>query len=532
MEDRVLKILPNVENPQRYLGREINVYRKNFFESKVRFALCYPDLYEIGMSSLGFRIIYGLLNEMEDVVCERFFAPYHDMESIMIKEKIPLFTLESKIPVKDFDFVGFSISSELNYTNFINLLHLSQIPIFAKERDDGVPIVIVGGNCAFNPFPLFPFVDLFIIGEGEEVIKEIVEVFKDIKGRPRAEILEELSNIEGVLTPLKIKKVKKRIVKNLDESFFPVRWVVPLTEIIHDRITLEIMRGCVQRCKFCQAGACWKPVRIRSPERILQLAKSCYKNSGYEEISLLSFSSGDHPQIEKIVDLLLKEFGDKKVSISFPSLRIDTFSFELANKIKMIRKTGLTFAPESSERLRMFMGKNIKDEEIISLSKKARDAGWRQIKLYFMIGLPGENDGDIDEITRLIIEISRIITVKASFNTFIPKPHTPLEKERFITKDEFEYKRNLIVDKLKKKRYVKFNFHKYEMSCVEAFLGRGDERIANVIYRAWEDGARMENWKENFDFGKWEKGFLKEGIDMKDYTEKVENLPWKFIILN
>jgi len=432
-----MKILSEVKNPASYSGRELNVYIKKWKKEKVKVALAYPDIYSIGMSSLGFRILYGLLNEREDCICERFFSPLEDMEEILKKRNIPLFTIETKTPVRDFDIVGFSVSSELNYTNVLNLLNLSKIPILSSERKN-CSIIIAGGNSAFNPFPLIPFIDVFVIGEGEEVILEIINVFKELAGEKREKILKQISEIKGVFVPSFPKeKIKKRVVSDFENSFFPTKYLIPLTDIIHDRISVEIMRGCYKNCKFCQAGSCWKPVRKKSPEKILEISKETFKNTGYEEISLLSFSAGDHPEIEKIISLLISEFKDKRVSISFPSLRIDTFSFELANKIKEIKKTSLTFAPETSERLRFKMGKYIKDEKLIQLCEKARKGGWKHIKLYFMIGLPGETEKDIYEIVDLIKEVSKIIVVKSSFNTFIPKPHAPFERERFISRQEY-----------------------------------------------------------------------------------------------
>ncbi|MGB9678007.1 MAG: radical SAM protein, partial [Candidatus Ratteibacteria bacterium] len=350
MIKKIERLLPLVENPARYIGREINVYIKK--EGRVRVAIGYPDIYEIGMSSLGLRILYGISNERNDCLCERFFLPWVDMENLMKKEKIPLFTLETKSPLSSFDMIGVSLSSELNYTNFLNILELSNIPIFSIDRKNEHPIIIVGGNSSFNPLPLSPFVDAFVIGEGEEVLNEIIDIIKENKDN-RYKILDNLNKLDSIFVPLFEKeKVKKAVVKDLDNSFFPLKYLIPLTEIVHDRISIEIMRGCVQGCKFCQAGSCWKPVRIRSCDKILEIAKEVYRNTGYEEISLLSFSAGDHPQIEKIITKLVEEFKTKNVSISFPSLRIDTFSFQLALKIKEIKKTNLTFAPETSEKLR------------------------------------------------------------------------------------------------------------------------------------------------------------------------------------
>jgi len=528
MKDKIEKILPYVKNPARYLGKEINVTIKK--ESNIKFAIGYPDVYEVGMSSLGIRILYGILNEREDCKCERFFSPWIDFEEFMKREKIPLFTLETKTPLSFFDMVGISLSSELNYTNFLNLLFLSGIPLFSEERTNNHPVIIVGGNCSFNPLPLSPFVDAFVVGEGEEVINQIIDVVKENKGN-RYKILENLNKIESVFIPsLGIKKIKKAFVRNLNDAYFPFKYLVPLTEIVHHRISIEIMRGCSQGCKFCQAGSCWRPVRIRKTDKILEIARETYKNTGYEEISLLSFSAGDHPEIESIIIKLVEEFKNKKVSISFPSLRIDTFSFKLALKIKEIKKTNLTFAPETGENLRKKIGKKITDEELIKLAREARENKYRHIKLYFMIGLPHETEKDIEDVVKLISEISKIISVNVSFNTFIPKVHTFYEGERFITKEEYEEKRNYITEKLKRNRFVKFNFQPYEVSCAECFLGRGDKNLAGVIYKAWQKGAKFENWHEFFDFEKWEKSFKEEDIDVNEYLNKNKiTYNWKFI---
>ncbi|MCM8804666.1 MAG: radical SAM protein [Candidatus Omnitrophica bacterium] len=528
MEKKIEEILPFVKNPARYLGKEINVCIKK--NNNIKVALGYPDIYEIGMSSLGLRILYGILNERDDCVCERFFSPWVDFEEIIRKEKIPLFSLETKTPISSFDILGISLSSELNYTNFLNILSLSNIPIFSNERNNEHPIIIVGGNSTFNPLPLSPFVDAFVIGEGEEVINEIIDIVKENR-RNRYKILENLNKIESVFVPIfKKEKVKKAFVKNFNDVYFPTKYLVPLNRIIHDRVSIEIMRGCPSGCKFCQAGSCWRPVRIKKVDRIVEIAKQIYKNTGYEEISLLSFSAGDHPEIENIIIKLIEEFKEKKVSISFPSLRIDTFSFQLASKIKEIKKTNLTFAPETSERLRSRIGKNISDKKLIGLSLQARKNNYRHIKLYFMIGLPDENQKDIEDIVKLINELSKIIFIHVSFTTFIPKVHTFYQGERFIKKEEYEEKRNYITERIKKNRYVKFSFQPYEVSCVECFLGKGDEKISKVIYNVWRKGAKFENWKEFFDFNKWEEGFKETNTDINEYLKsKSSPYPWDFI---
>ncbi|MCM8809026.1 MAG: radical SAM protein [Candidatus Omnitrophica bacterium] len=528
MIKKIEELLPYVENPARYLGKEINVYIKK--QGKVKVAIGYPDIYEIGMSSLGLKILYGILNERDDCICERFFLPWIDMENKMIEKKIPLFTLETKTPLFLFDMIGVSLSSELNFTNFLNLLFLSGIPIFSKNRKNQDPIILIGGNSAFNPLPLSPFVDAFFIGEGEDTLNKIIDIVKEYKGN-RFKILENLNKLESIFVPLfKKEKVKKAFVKDLNQAFFPVRYLVPLTSIIHDKISIEIMRGCVQDCKFCQAGSCWKPVRIRNWEKVLEIAKETYKNTGYEEISLLSFSAGDHPQIEKIVIKLVEEFKNKNVSISFPSLRIDTFSFQLVLKIKEIKRTNLTFAPETSENLRKKIGKYIKDEELIKLAIQAKENNYRHIKLYFMIGLPQETQNDLEDIVKLIKEISKIINLNISFNTFVPRPHTHFQAERFIKKEEYEEKRNYITEKLKRNKYVKFNFQPYETSLIECLLGRGDENLAGLIYKVWEKGNKFENWKEFFRFKTWIETIEQEKIFIDKYLEYLNPpLKWDFI---
>ena len=525
------EILPLVEQPARYLGTEINVRRKEWRTGMVRFVLCYPDLYELGMSSLGVRILYGLLNDLPNVVCERAFLPALDMERICAERKIPLFTLESAVPLKSCDAVGISLSSELNFTSMLHLLRCADIPLLSIARAEDDPLVVVGGNSAFNPLPLAPFADVFVIGEGEEVLPEMMEILGMRTTLRRKGTVEALAALEGVYVPGVIRgEVRKRFVKDLDAAYFPVDWLVPLTEIIHDRISLEIMRGCGQGCLFCQAGRCWRPVRLRSPERIRELAMEAERRTGYEEISFLSFSSGDHPQIGQIVESLVANLGRKRVSFSFPSLRIDTFSFKLATTMQQIRKTGLTFAPETGERLRHRIGKNIQDAELLRLAEDARAAGWRQIKLYFMIGLPDETEDDIRDIVRLLHELSRIIGIKAAFNTFIPKPHTPFEGAGFLPREGYDARRAILVEGLRRNRYCALDFHPWEMSCVEAFLARGDERLAPVILRAWESGACRENWREHFNLSRWETAFRECGMEMASYHAPFSGPPpWRFI---
>jgi len=541
------KIPPRIRKPSTYLGNEINAFRKNLNNCNVTFALGYPDIYEVGMSNLGIRILYDILNGLPDVGCDRFFAPGADMEEYLRSAGLPLFALESKRPLRCFDFVGFSISSELNYTNFLNLLDLARIPLRSQQRAEKDPFVVAGGNCAFQPEPLADFVDIWVVGEAEESIVELVNVFRSMKGAPRAEMLFYFQQIPGVYVPsLYVAgkdgavrpangqipgRIEKRVMKDFESACFPVRWLVPQCDIVHDRISLEIMRGCPQLCLFCQGGFCWKPVRKRSAEKVLELADKTYRNTGYEEISLLSFSSGDHPEIEKIVDGLCRMFAGKNVAISFPSLRIDSFSFELASRISAVRRTGLTFAPETGETLRARIGKPITDEEVLVLALKARRAQWRQLKLYFILGLPGETHETVLEIAELVESIARIISVRCSFNIFIPKPHTPFELDGFSSKQEYQEKLRFLRDRFARNRFIRAEFRPYEIGLLECLLARGGRELGPVIERVWKQGGRFENWNEFFSFERWDTALETEKIDLKTYLGRFHKreLPWKHI---
>lgn len=527
-------IIYQFEKPITYLNNEINSYHPDTENAKVKIALGYPDIYQVGMSNLGIRILYQILNSIDGVACERFFAPWTDFENILRDNNIPLFTLESRKPLKEFDFVGFSISSELNYTNVLNLLSLSGIPVHSDERKENYPIILAGGNCSFHPEALSDFIDLWIVGEAEEAIVELVEAYKNIKGLSRAQIIKFLASIRGVYAPsyYSVQKdeslkpvsenipeiVERRFVSDFENSVFPTKWIVPSCEIIHDRISLEIMRGCPQNCLFCQGGFCWKPVRKRSAEKIIKIALETYKNTGYEEISLLSFSASDHPEIEKIVTQLVEKTSKDNVAISFPSLRIDSFSFHLANKISQVRRTGLTFAPETGESLRRCIGKNISDDKLIELAKEAKGSGWRQLKLYFMLGLPFENENTISEIETLIKRISKVISVKCSFNVFIPKPHTPLQWEKFPDFQYYKEIRDRLEINFARNRFVNLRFHPYQMSMIECLLSRANRKLCRVVENVWKQGGKMENWSENFSFERWIKEMEKESLSPEEYT--------------
>ncbi|HOL49126.1 MAG TPA: TIGR03960 family B12-binding radical SAM protein [bacterium] len=526
-------ILNKVKKPVTYINNEVNSIHPDIENAQITIALGYPDLYEVGMSNLGIRILYHILNNIEGVACERFFAPGIDLEEILREQGEYLFTLESRLPLKKFDIVGFSISSELNYTNIINLLSLSGIPIYSSQRTDRDPIIIAGGNCSFHPESLSDFIDVWIVGEAEEVMVEFVNVYRQLKGLKRNHIIKELAKIKGCYAPLyyqpqldeSVKPVEagipecieRRFIKNFENTPFPVKWVVPLCDIVHDRISLEIMRGCPQACLFCQAGFCWKPVRKRSAETVIKLGLEAYQNTGYEEISLLSFSSADHPEIDQIVTGLTDRLKDKNVAISFPSLRIDTFSFRLANRISQVRRTGLTFAPETGETLRKLIGKPITDDTLIKLAMDAKKTQWRQLKLYFMLGLPGENDNTIEEIETLIKKISKIISVKCSFNVFIPKPHTPFQWEKFPKFEIHAEIKNRLLKNFSKNRFVHLKFHPWEMSAIECLLSRGNRKLGDIIVSVWEAGGKMENWSETFIFNRWNNAMEKHDLGFEDY---------------
>lgn len=540
-------ILNSIQKPVTYLNNEINSCYSDIDNAVVKFAIGYPDTYEVGMSNLGIRILYHILNSLKGVACERFFVPGVDFEEILRENNMFLFTLESKRPIKDFDFVGFSISSELNYTNVLNLLSLADIPIYSSEREEKDPLVIAGGNCSFNPEVLSDVIDFWIIGEAEEVIVELIECYKELKGLKRNEVLKGLAKIRGVYVPSFYKvmdnefvqpkvsflpsQIERRVVKDFENAPFPVKWIVPLCEIIHDRVSIEIMRGCPQNCLFCQGGFCWKPVRKRSAEKIIELCFDAYRNTGYEEISLLSFSAADHPDIEEIVVNLTNSFKEANVAISFPSLRIDSFSFHLASRISQVRRTGLTFAPETGETLRKYLGKPISDDKLLNMAEEAKKYRWRQLKLYFMLGLPGETDETILEIERLLREISKIISIKCSFNVFIPKPHTPLQWEKFPDFEKYLQTKEKLIKDFSKNHYVTLKFHPYEMSVIECLLSRGNRNLARVVEYVWKSGGKMENWSEFFSFRRWRDAMKINQFDFEDYLSDKSYIcnRWKHI---
>jgi radical SAM family uncharacterized protein len=554
-----------VQKPGRYVGGEWNAVKKDWADDKLKVCLAFPDVYEIGMSYLGIKILYGILNNRDDCLCERVFAPWKDFETVLRNNDIKLFSLESRRSLKDFDIVGFSLAYELGYTNLLNMLNLGGIPINAMDRGDDDPVVIAGGPSCYNPEPVAEFIDAFVIGDGEDVINEIVDVVKASgprAKRSRKEILKELSKIKGVYVPSFYKtdynpdgtisgfcpteagvpeKIEKRFVKNLDEAFYPTKQIVPNIQIVHDRIAIEIMRGCKHACRFCQASATYRPCRERSRKNIVRLAKESYAMTGYDEVSLLSLSSIDHSELVGIIEDLNREFSGKAVSISVPSLRIEENVSSIPVLVSKVKKSGLTFAPEAgSDRMRKILGKNISVEKLSCAALESFRAGWKHVKLYFMIGLPGEEEADLSGIAAMVQKISDLkrdvdghsANITLSINAFVPKPHTDFELNAMDRVDTLEKKRNFLRNCVKSKM-VKMDFHSYNMSRLEAVFSRGDRRLSCVINKAWEKGARFDGWQDVFNFDIWVNAFQETGRNPDFYTtrprDKSEMLPWGFI---
>ncbi len=562
------KVLKRVEKPARYIGLEKNSIKKNLEDVKVKFAFAFPDIYEVGMSHLGLHILYNLINEVEYMACERVFAPWIDMEEEMIQEGIPLFTLENKEPIKNFDFLGFTLQYEMSYTNILNMLHLGGIPILSADREDEDPFVIAGGPCAYNPEPLADIIDFFVIGEGEEVTLEILDMYKDFKKskRSRENFLRQVSKIEGVYVPSfyqvhynedgTIKAmvplveeapriIKKRIVKDLNKIYFPDKLIVPFIETVHDRIPLEIFRGCTRGCRFCQAGMIYRPVREKSIPRLLELADKLVNSTGYEDISLISLSSCDYSQLQLLVSKLMDEYEEDRIGISLPSLRLDSFSLDILKEIEKVRKTGLTFAPEAgSQRLRDVINKGVTEEDLTTAISYAFNEGWSTIKLYFMLGLPTETDEDVLGIRNIGYKVKDMffnqpkeeqkgnLKITLSASCFVPKPFTPFQWVGQDSIDEFNRKIYLLKDNIRDRKIV-FNYHDPKLSYLEAILARGDRRLSKTLIRAWEKGCKFDGWSELFDYDKWMEALLETEVQGDFYAlrerELDEVLPWDFI---
>lgn len=561
-------ILPVVSKPTRYIGNELNSIHKNIYDVQVRFAFCFPDTYEVGMSHLGLKILYHLLNEREDVYCERVFAPWTDMEAEMRQRALPLFSLETHSPLLDFDFVGFTLQYEMSYTNVVNMLDLAGIPLKSCDRGDEHPFVCAGGPCAYNPEPLADIIDFFVMGEGEEVINEIINeylVWKNDKGT-REDFLEKVSHIKGVYVPkffdvaynndgtiqsiLDVRdgnfhRIRKRIINNLNESYFPTKIVVPYMGVVHDRIMLEIFRGCIRGCRFCQAGYVYRPVREKNAEDLLLIAKEIEENTGYEEISLVSLSTSDYTQLDVLANGLIREMEQKRVNLSLPSLRLDSFTLNLLKQVQKVRKSGLTFAPEAgTQRLRDIINKNITEEHLVNACDMAFRAGWNNIKLYFMIGLPLETYDDLAGINSLGEKVVGIynnipheertggLKVTISASSFVPKPFTPFQWESQNTVEQLREKQQYL-QKIIRNRRISFNWHAPELSFLEGVFARGDRRLSSVIIKAWQKGCRFDAWGEHFKFDKWIEAFRECGVDPDFYTTRqrgeYEIMPWEHI---
>ena len=556
-------ILPRVQKPARYTGGEYNAVVKDRREVDVRYALCFPDTYEIGMSNLGMRILYGVMNEMDGVWCERVFAPWGDMEEEMRREGILLYGLESGDSIADFDLIGFSLGYEMAYTNVLNMLDLAGLPLRSEERYGLSPIVIAGGTCAYNPEPLAPFVDIFVLGEGEDVSVEIIQLYRKAREEcwSKDEFLAAAAQIPGLYVPALydvtyradgtleqvIPKegapavVTKRIVQDFDKSYFPVKTIVPSTEIVHDRVMLELFRGCIRGCRFCQAGYAYRPVRSRDPELLLQQGIEACKDSGYQEMTLSSLSTSDYRPLEHLCDGLLDWCEPNRVSLSLPSLRADNFSLGLMERVQHVRKSGLTFAPEAgTQRLRDAINKNVTEEDLLRSCRTAFSGGWSSVKLYFMLGLPTETDGDVLGIADLAEKVykawkevtpnpKRGVTITVSTAWFVPKPHTAFQWEPQITMEEYQRRVKLLREHMKG-RSIKYNWHDSQTSFLEAVFARGDRKVADVIETAWRQGAKFDAWSEYFDFDRWMAAFEACGVDPTFYAnrtrERDELLPW------
>lgn len=566
------EILLTVEKPARYIGNEVNMVVKDKNKVDIRFCMCFPDVYEIGMSHLGIQILYDMFNQREDVYCERVYSPWMDLDKIMREQNIPLFALESQDPVKDFDFLGITLQYEMCYTNILQILDLSKIPIYAKERTENDPIVIGGGPCAYNPEPIADFFDLFYIGEGETVYDEMMDLYKEHKKNrgTRKEFLEIAAGIDGIYVPqfyeVKYKedgtiasfdkinehgkdKIRKQVENDLSDTYYPEKPLVPLTKVTQDRVVLEIQRGCIRGCRFCQAGMVYRPIRERGIEFLKDRAYKMLKATGHEEISLSSLSSSDYQKLPELVYFLIDEFRSQGVNILLPSLRIDAFALDVMSKVQDVKKSSLTFAPEAgSQRLRDVINKGLTKEVILKGAMDAFQSGWNRVKLYFMLGLPTETWEDIEGIAELSNEIAKEyytipkserngrVQIVASTSFFVPKPFTPFQWTRMSTAEEFLEKQQFLNGKMKEQlnyKSIKYNWHEAKVTVLEGILARGDRKISKVIYNAYKNGCVYDAWSEFFNYEGWMKAFSDNKIDETFYTNRErsydEILPWDFI---
>ena len=529
-----------VEKPSRYIGGEVNAAKKDRSACRLSVALAFPDAYEVGMSHLGLQILYAILNAHPHICAERVYAPWPDMEARLRANGLALSSLESGAALSEFDLIGFSLQYELSYTNVLTMLELGGVPLRASERRGGDPVVIAGGPCVFNPLPMAPFFDAIVIGEGEEVISEIADVILQAKqkGLRREGMLERLSEIAGVFVPSVFRegmKIRKRIIPDLDRWLFPLKPVVPLMNTIHDRITLEIARGCTRGCRFCQAGMVWRPVRERNPSTLLAMAEEALKATGYDEITLLSLSSGDYSRIEPLLKELMNRYSERRVALGLPSLRVETLSPALIEQIRKVRKTSFTIAPEAgTRRLRGIINKGNTEEDLIAAARRVYDGGWKAIKLYFMIGLPGEQEEDLEGIADLahrVMREGRGRQVTLGLSTLVPKPHTPFQWVRQIGLEETLAKQGHLKRRVKN-RNISFKWHDARMSLLEGLFSRGDERLADLVESAWQLGARFDGWSDQFRFELWEKTLGERGIRLEEHLRERpsgEPLPWDFV---
>lgn len=535
-----------MRKPARYTGGEIGSVRKDRDSVSVRVCLAFPDVYEIGMSHLGLRILYNLINKNPSYCAERVFSPGLDMEELLKKNNVQLFSLESQSPVRSFDILGFSLQYELSYTNVLSVLSLSGIPLRSSERGEEWPLVIAGGVCSLNPEPIVPFIDLFVIGEAEEVMSEILKIYSACKKKKksRKDMLELLSGLKGIYVPSEKsgRKIAKLFVRNLEKAMDFSYWVVPFIEIVHDRLTIEIMRGCPHGCRFCQAYAAFYPLRIIRKKTLVPMIRNLIRMTGYDEVSLLSLSSSDHPELADIVRELTEEFRDKAIGISLPSLRAKTVIGELSHVFSTLRKTTLTFAPEAgSQRLREMIGKDFKVDDILNTAKQAYAAGYKSLKLYFMIGLPTETEEDLSEIAVFCSALSRLkkevdghpARLNVTISNFIPKPHTPFQRFRFCSVKELKDKQEYIRNSLRGlKNFINLKFHDPEMSLLEAVLARGGRECADAVELAFKAGARFDAWTEYFNPALWQEAFNSCGLPLEKILgakNNAEDLPWAFI---